>query len=52
MLKALCTALLCLLGGIVGMFMGSRINALSEFFIGGILIIGFACIVYAIDSRK
>ena len=52
MLKAICTFFLCLLGGFVGLLFGSRINGASEFFIAGILIMGFSCVVYAISSRK
>ena len=52
MLKALCTVLFCLFGGFIGLLVGSRINGAAEFFIGGILIMGFACVVYAIDRRK
>lgn len=52
MLKALCTVLLCMLGGFIGLLIGSRINGTAEFFIAGILIMGFACVVYAIDRRK
>lgn len=52
MLKALCTIFLCLLGGFIGLLAGSMINGESELLIGGILVMGFACVVYAIDSRK
>lgn len=52
MLKAICTVFLCILGGFIGLLFGSTINVASEMFIAGVLTMGFACVVYAIDSRK